>query len=345
MVFCDRIGASQEIHLFRPLRRAVSAGECVLEIYDEARLAASGVTWLNAEIAHFRPLALLFSRFAHPSAADICNAAKRAGLPIITHLDDFLLGVPDDVGAEKAAWHRQPERIAAIEATLRNATLLYLSTEPLAARIRAAGFGAPVIVSALQACADPNEIASPPGEEEVVRIGYQGTASHGPDLALIEDALLAVMAARPHAQLSVFGTIKPSARLTSLGDRLSVVPPAHDYSAFLTQLKQLRWHIGLAPLRDTEFNSFRTYTKWTEYSIAGAAVVASATGPYSDLPRETALLPQNAEWETMLLRCIDDAALRANLASAAQARLRSKLTLAAQEQQLRVMLANAGVTP
>lgn len=344
LLLCDRPAASQEVHLLRALRRIRQAGACGLTICSEAAIAAAKSGAIEAEIERTRPNALIFSRFAQPPAQAICDFARARGLPIITHLDDFLLDVPADVGAKKAAAHMRPERIAAITATLENADLLYISTTPLLERIRAAGFAAPAIVSALQSCADNDELAQPPQDDAEIRIGYQGTSSHGPDLGMIVPAILAAMAARPSTTLTLFGTIAPPPELLELGPRLKRVAPASGYTEFLAKLCAQRWHIGLAPLRDTPFNSYRTYTKWTEYAIAGAMVLASDVPAYRDIiAGDAGLLARDDAWETLLLKAIDHTALRLRLAETAQTTLRTKLSLSLQEEQVLSVLRAAGV--
>lgn len=345
LMFCDRPAASQEVHLLRALRRARRAGEAGLVIYSEDVAAAQGAEarWIEDAFERAKPHVLVFSRFAGSAAELIIAAARRRGVRIVTHLDDFLLEVPPDVGATKAAHHMRPERVAALTVTLNGADLLYISTAPLAAKVRAAGFAAPIVISELQSCADGSELAPPPTDERDIRIGYQGTSSHGPDLAMIAPALIAALKARPHATLTLFGTIKPPTDLAALGDRVRHIPAAGDYDAFLAALRREAWHIGLAPLRDTEFNSFRTYTKWTEYALAGAAVLASDTPPYRDVIAGGAgLLVRDGDWEGALLAAIDDAQSRLRMAQTAQNKLRTELTLTRQEAQVRAMLRQAG---
>ncbi len=44
-----------------------------------------------------------------------------------------------------------------------------------------------------------------------------------------------------------------------------------------------RWHIGLAPLADTEFNRYKSDLKWLEYTALGLPVVASDLEPYRSI--------------------------------------------------------------
>jgi hypothetical protein len=347
LVLCDRPSASQEVHLFRALRRRRQAGGLALEIYSEADAAAAaaefGHDWIGPVLDKFRPHALIFSRFAGESAEAAIDAALARQLPVITHLDDFLLEVPPDLGPEKVRQHMRPERIRALSATLARASVLYISTPALAERVRQAGFAAPVVISHLQSCADPDEIASPPPcSGGAVVVGYQGTRNHVHDLRMITPALLAALGARPAVTLELFGTIEPPEELLALGPRLRRIPPSTDYGAFLRTLRERRWHIGLAPLRPIAYNTYRTFTKWTEYTIAGTTTLASDCVVYRPVMTGGAgVLVEDGDWERALLSAIDDGDARMRMVRDAQDLLRSSYTLAQQEQQVLAMLDQA----
>lgn len=336
LIFCERPSATQEVHLLRPLRRMRRDGECAVVVASEASVAAAGGAWLDAVWSGMSPHLVVLSRFAGPETAAILDHARLAGTPIITHLDDFLLEVPPDLGADKVRRHNRPERVAALVDSLRRADLLYISTKPLAQRLQKAGFDTPIMVADLQSCADPAEL-EPLAEvsRDTVRIGYQGTRNHHLDLAMIVPAVANVLSARPNATFETFGTIEPPTGLEAFGSRVRHHPPVADYSQFLDRLKALDWAIGVAPLRATEFNGFRTHTKWTEYAMAGVAIIASDSVVYRDVVAGGAgLLAAEDKWEAALLRLVDDAQLRRAMAEAAQDRLRSELTLSAMEAQL-----------
>jgi glycosyltransferase involved in cell wall biosynthesis len=346
LICCERLAASQEVHLLRPLRRLRRLGNCGLIIVSEDALSAAGVaSWLARAWAGLTPHAVILSRFAGPQTSDIISLAQASGVPVIAHLDDFLLEVPADLGADKVRRHNRPERVAALRRSLTDADLLYVSTPPLAARLRQEGFSRPMVISELQSCADPDEMstpdqARPPGP---VRIGYQGTRNHRLDLEIILPAVLRVLTARPETTFELFGTIETAPQLESLGDRFRRHPPVEDYDAFLGKLKELRWDLGVAPLRSTEFNSYRTYTKWTEYTIAGIPTVASDSVVYRDVTAGGAgILAAVETWAEVLLRAVDDAALRREMVSRAQQRVRNGLNLENMERQLLHVLETAG---
>jgi hypothetical protein len=251
--------------------------------------------------------------------------------------------VPAELGADKTKHHMRPERTAALRASLAGSDLLYISTESLAAKIRFAGFTTPVVVSHFQSCADPHEIHSPPHYDPdsaaPVQLGYQGTRNHGHDLQMLAPQLIAVMQARPDVTLTLFGTIEPPLEFAPIANRIERISPAGDYTSFLAALAAQRWDIGLAPLRELEFNSFRTYTKWTEYSLAGVCVIATDCVVYRSVMNGGAgLLVQNDGWRDGLLDLIDNPLMRRQMVDTAQDMLRTTHTLREQESQVVAML-------
>jgi hypothetical protein len=324
------------------LRRLRQAGECALCIWSEndvAKRATADPSWSGALLDRLHPQGLIISRFAGAGLGAAISDARARRIPIITHLDDFLLEVPPDLGPEKIKQHMRPERLAALRESLEQADLLYISTDALAAKVRDAGISTPIVISQLQSCADPWEISPPPPFDpeasDRVRIGYQGTRSHIHDLRMLAPQLVAAMEARPYVTLTLFGSIEPPAELAPIANRVERLQPSGDYASFLTMLAEQRWDIGLAPLRDLEFNSFRTYTKWTEYSLSGVCVIATDCAVYRPVMADGAgLLVPNDGWYEGLLHLIDNALERREMVDKAQFMLRTKFSLRAQEMQL-----------
>jgi hypothetical protein len=344
IIFCDRPSASQEVHLFRPLRRLCKTGDCILRVHSEQDVAELtkryGNDWVPEVVDSFHPQAVIFSRYAGEGVESIIATSRARDVPIVTHLDDFLLEIPPELGEDKVRHHMQPKRIQALRATLDNANILYISTQNLADRIREEDCRTPIIVSHLQSCADPDEIVPPAiSSSGTLVMGYQGTRGHLADLQMIVPALLSALTERPSVRFELFGTIQPPKELLQLGSRLTLVPPADNYSDFLLTLSNRRWHIGLAPLRPTAFNTYRTFTKWTEYTLAGVPCIASDCPAYRAVIGSTAgkLVPDGG-WKQSLLAAIDDEAMRLTMITEAQAVLSRSFTLEKQEQQVLAML-------
>lgn len=346
VIFCDAPAATQEVHLFRPLKRLRMSGRCEIAIVTEKSASAgSSAKDFAALYRQFQPAAIIFSRFGGEQASLAVDGARSVGVPVITHLDDYLLEVPAELGADKVRRHNRPERIAAIRATLDRADLLFISTEPLAARLRRAGVQTRTIVAGIQSGATAGECVPPveraPGA--TFRIGYQGTRNHGHDLSMIVPQIIRTLDAAPEATFELFGTIETPRALDRFGDRIVRHGAISDYEGFLDCLKPLGWHVGLAPLRTLEFNTFRTYTKWVEYTIAGVPMIASPGVVYEGVLADGAgIIAPDDGWADAILTLRADENARLSMAAMAQARLLSSCSLDQMEAQILHVLRAAG---
>ena len=169
-----------------------------------------------------------------------------------------------------------------------------------------------------------------------------GSATHDADLAEIAPALNAA-SAMASFDLELFGSIakRPAAdSLTGLTARHAAV--SNNYGGFKRRLAELKWDIGLAPLRPVAFNRLKTPIKWAEYAEAGVAVLASAGGPYDPIAREGgALTVEPGEWAGGVLRMLGDAALRRTLVAKADALLERRYSWARLGEEIEAALASA----
>ncbi|WP_428390492.1 class I SAM-dependent methyltransferase [Lichenicoccus sp.] len=163
------------------------------------------------------------------------------------------------------------------------------------------------------------------GSDGLIRIGYAGgTRTHQKDFARAAPALARVLEARPQAMLVLFReaanqvgllTIEEFPELAGHAERIEwrdMVPLAE------LPVELARFDISLCPLETgNAFCEAKSELKFFEASLAGAATIASPTGPYARAIRDTVtgLLAGNDDaWEAALLRLIDDPALRARMA-------------------------------
>jgi glycosyltransferase involved in cell wall biosynthesis len=93
-------------------------------------------------------------------------------------------------------------------------------------------------------------------------------------------------------------------------------------------LRSLGWWVGLAPLEDNAFNRCKADTKWVEYSLAGAAVIASDLVVYRHACADGAgvLAKSAGEWTEAILGLIHRPGHRASMIEAAQQKLRERYT-------------------
>lgn len=163
---------------------------------------------------------------------------------------------------------------------------------------------------------------NPMRDDGRLRVGWMGSPSHLWDLKLAYPALLA--AHRLGHEVVIIG-FDPHWR--PVDDYISGVRPEYPFEYTYIPWKDpleygrpkvgLPLDIAIAPLTHDEFNLGRTDVKFLEYTISGAATVASST-VYSRTAKhgETALLGQSREeLEQNVLRLIADDSLRERLAT------------------------------
>ncbi len=111
-------------------------------------------------------------------------------------------------------------------------------------------------------------------DSETVRIGWAGSMTHYDDLKMIINPLKRICAEFPQVRLIFVG----DQRIGKYFDTCPVeAMEGVDFNAWPARLHGLRLDIGLAPLRDTEFNRCKSPIKFYEYSIAKIAGVYSPT--------------------------------------------------------------------
>lgn len=345
LVVADALGASQAIAFELGLAEARRAGRVALTMIEEAALEAAPdpASLLEAEIQAAQPDVLVASRLGQPAVwAALRSAADRRRLPLMFHIDDDLLDLPLSSGIERYRLARAPRRLATLQAALETADLVMASTPLLAAKLKRYAPGARVYALSAGAAATP----APRGaarRDERLRVGYMASASHDADLAMIAPALNTLLEQRPDVDVELFGSIakQPAADLlVRVAARHPIVQG--DYAAFKRRLADLRWDIGLAPLRPIGFNRLKTPIKWAEYAEAGAAVLGSALEPYDPMAAEGAALTVHPEgWAWALRRLTSDAALRNELVAQADRLLARRYGWARLQQEIEGALREA----
>ncbi len=245
-----------------------------------------------------------------------------AGRALVYETDDDLLRIPAWNGNRRIL---APER-GLIEAMLRRADLVTVSTPILAARVWPYSDRVRVIRNAV----DPHwyETTTPdsnlPGNPRVLHYGNLSRLNYyevcrGP----VDEAK------RRHPDLWRVWLGAPDdpearARLEAIVDEV------HDYvigvPAFAAALVRAAPDIGLAPLLGDEFDRAKSELHWLEYSLAGAVTIASRTmdgGPYDVIRHgvDGFLVKNKAEWLETLLRLARSPGLRADVVGRARERV------------------------
>ena len=214
--------------------------------------------------------------------------AARRGTRVAAEVDDDFF---TDSGRERLARAEyDPDRLASIDALVRGADLVVVSTEELAGVVRPIARRVVVVPNALDPAIwsvpdvdeqagdvpGPVEADAPAGEHRVL---YMGTLTHAADLELLRDVFTDLRASDGlPIRLEVIGVTEDP---DTAWYRRIEVPDGH-YPAFSRWLVEHRgrWRAGVAPLRDEEFNRAKSDLKAIEYTALGLPAVVSDRPSY-----------------------------------------------------------------
>jgi glycosyltransferase involved in cell wall biosynthesis len=241
---------------------------------------------------------------------------KARGARIVWDMDDDLWNVPAHSPAHSPQFRFLTERTAVL------ADAAWVSTDPLADRLREEGFQGHVRVlpNLLDATAWPTRPVTSP--DDPVRVAWFGSDTHQGDLDRVAQPVAdALDALRGKAELTVWGdTHGELAR--RLWGRNCTFKDWCRIEQFPSQLVSLAPDICLCPLdRNEPFNRSKSPLKWLEASMAGAASICSDCTPFREVVRdgETGLLAADPlQWRDDIVDLVNDVAGRTALAAAAR---------------------------
>jgi len=243
------------------------------------------------------------------------NRAVLRGRAIVYEIDDDLMSAEPWVGF----YRRLQCDIDLIHRFAGLADLVTVTTPTLAGRMHQSNAAVRVIRNAVVP-----EWYEPLGPDEGPRplsFLYYGVASRLRDYAICREAV--DMTARATGAPRIWlGADHPEVR--AVVDR--ALPHEDNVRGFIRKLVEARPAIGLAPVGQDAFSRSHSELHWLEYSLAGAATVASRTmggGPYEVIRDGVdGLLARNkAEWREQLRRLAGSPEMREDLAGRARERV------------------------
>jgi glycosyltransferase involved in cell wall biosynthesis len=338
LVFTEYVNATYFISFDTPMRAMHERGEIEFAVASQAAVAKLGDRcWARMDEA-FQPDCVVLTRYAQPFGVEILQYFRARGTPVVYHIDDDLLEIPDSLGHDIVKRNGSSVVKEARWRMLAGADLVYASTSMLAARLESK-FPGQRIFHGMYAPYLGDRIAAPrPRPGRGTTVGYMGSKGHQHDLAIAVPDLVQLMESRPDLRFETFGTISMPDALKAFGQRITAHAVNKSYVAFLGALAGLGWDVGLAPLADEPFNRCKAPTKYVEYSAAGIPVVASDVNVYREVVSNGGGMLVNGDWNGAIARYLDDADLRATTASAARAWCGATFPPARLEAQLREVL-------
>ncbi len=292
IVFTEHFNATYFISFDSPLRELHARGMVSFRAYDQQMVTAGGIGCWRNWIDSFRPEVVFLTRFGLAEGVDIVMYCRMRGIPVVYHIDDNLLDLPDSLGPEIVK--RQGAAAKAREQMMLQCDLIYASTPVLAAVLKARFADKPVFHGIYAAAF---EVHVPCAQRDApMTIGYMGSKGHREDLAMVVPALVDLMEARPTLRFETFGTIEMPQELRRFGERVRHHTVQKAYREFLQTLAGLHWTIGLAPLVDEPFNQCKAPTKFIEYTCCGIPVVASDVITYRSAIWDGTGILVNDDW-------------------------------------------------
>ncbi|WP_116090613.1 glycosyltransferase [Sphingomonas crusticola] len=249
----------------------------------------------------------IVQRAALPSEAAVDMLVARLaelGAALVVDVDDAFVAMEDH---PEAALYRPLN--AAIERAIAASAETWFSTSELARLYTHVAHRHAIMPNALdpRIWRDWRQHRPEPFREDVVRMLYMGTGTHGSDFALIRPALEQLAEERPgRFELTLIGIaadIEPASWLRRQSPPAEVIP----YARFVRWLRaQGPYDAGLAPLADTRFNRAKSDIKLLDYAALGMLPVVQDCDAYrvDRKARDVALYA--SDWLETLRQVVDD---------------------------------------
>lgn len=338
-----------QLSFVKPLASLVEAGEIetgflleqdMKDAFGDKRTSDEVRPWIEKRLEDFSPSILVFCRYSGPHSTHMTEWARENGVPVIFHIDDDLLNVPEDLGKAKHAYHNGPKRLQTVRHLLDNADLVYCSNKNLEHRLRELGAKAPMKTGSIYAS---GKVLVPARKGATCKVGYMASADHAHNLEMIKPAIVQLLRRNSDVEFELFGSIPKLSEFDEFGDRVRKIPPLKNYENFMRSFAELGWDIGICPLVGTPFNRVKSNTKWVEYTSVGAAVVASRDTVYDECCSDGCgiLASTSEEWLQALEYLVQNPEARFEQTLRAQKRVAADYGLERLREQVLSMFAEA----
>lgn len=255
-----------------------------------------------------------------PKALELFSHMRaKYGKHFVSEFDDYIFSIP----RYNAAWgpYRPGTGFTKIALDqIRGSDALIVSTPHLAELYKPLNDKVYVVENTVDLTLWKRAKGSSLRPNQGVTIGWMGGGTHTEDHEMVQDAVFEVLEKNENVRFHyVSGGPAPARFLGHSRIKWEHIFFGVDkYPRFVSRQK---FHIGIAPLIDNEFNRGKSNLRWLEYSAMGIPTVASPVVHFKKTIRhgKTGLLAGNhAEWVDSLTRLVSEPALRENIGSAAR---------------------------
>jgi len=194
---------------------------------------------------------------------------QEKGLKIVVESDDYF-DLNDDSPFKEE--HNLHDAKFVITQTMKIADLITTTTDYLAKKLSKFNKNVEVLPNFMDL--ERWDLKKLKNNDGTIRIGYLGSITHLEDVKMISEPVKRISKEFPEVRLILMG----DPRLAEFFEGVPMeVMNGVPFEAYPAKLHSLRLDIGLAPLRDTEFNKCKSNIKWQEYSVAKVPGIFSPT--------------------------------------------------------------------
>jgi glycosyltransferase involved in cell wall biosynthesis len=286
----------------------------------DARVSEEGIT---EEIARWADVYVVQQCVDKEGIALLYAYQQEFGKKLVVEADDYPW--VDDTNPFKVD-HQAKDAAFVVTQTMKVADLITCTTDHLAEKLSKINRKVTVLPNYLDLDRWdlPNKLKN---DSDTIRIGWAGSITHLEDLKMLHRPLRRVAKEFPNVRYIFVGE-------TRVGEIFPDLPvdiiPGVPFETWPSRLHGLRLDIGLAPLRDTEFNRCKSRIKWMEYAVAKIPGVFSPTVyQFRGFDGSVGMIAENEDqWYNAIKNLILSEVLRADITDAAYTFVTRRLNLA-----------------
>lgn len=203
---------------------------------------------------------------------------KKLNIPVVIDYDDDLFNV--DPSNPVYDIHESDDKKEAARECIRLADVVFASTNGLRDVLLEEVPQANVVVIG-NAVDDYLFHVEPSFHERNNIIVMRGSSSHSIDWTPYAGEIIQLMKDLPDYKLAVMG-YHPD-WLREIPDSQLMMFQFQDIPTYFQSLMELRPKLGIVPLADTKFNNSKSNIAWQEFTLAGAAVMSSYVGEFTQV--------------------------------------------------------------
>jgi SAM-dependent methyltransferase/glycosyltransferase involved in cell wall biosynthesis len=178
-----------------------------------------------------------------------------------------------------------------------------------------------------------------PEKDGKIRIGYTGCQNHHEDLRIVKKPILALLEEFPNLEFIM------AAPFTSWEDvkheRVLVNTTWAPIDVYPKMVSEWNLDIGIAPLKDSNFNRAKSNLRWLEYSALEIPTVASSIYPFKNSIKDGVdgyICSTSQEWYERLKTLITDRVKRSRMGVEAYTRVKKDFSMGKIAQDYRGIL-------